>query len=413
MRVLWVKAGKLLPVDTGGKLRSYRILKELARSHSVSLLSYYNGQRDIEYEEAIQSEFPGANSICTATPDSNVLDESLHYLGRLFQGVPFAVSKFTHPEVQRTVSAWLGGRKFDIAVCDFLAASLNFCGGSATPVVLFQHNVETVLWQRRAATQRNPAKRLVYWIEASKMARYEGAALHCFHHVIAVSERDKQHMLKMAPNCAISVVPTGADTKKGVTFVTADHNPPKIVFTGSMDWEPNIDGVGYFCKEILPRVLSEFPKAVFQIVGRNPPAKVRRLASESVEVTGTVASVDEYLSGATVVVIPLRTGGGTRLKIFEAMARGKAVISTTIGAEGLDVKDGRDLILADQPAHFAEGICRLLREPTFRRRYEEAAVACLGQHDWSHVARRFEDVLQNTLGVSRADRGSSHPVAAV
>jgi glycosyltransferase involved in cell wall biosynthesis len=412
VRILWVKAGKLLPVDTGGKVRSYNILKELAREHSVSLLSYYHGQRDVEYESAIKSELPGAQSICTAMPDSKVV-ESLYYLCRLFQRTPFAVSKFTNPEVERIVSTSLHEGRFDVAVCDFLAASPSFRGGFATPVVLFQHNVETVLWQRMESMEKHPLRRLVYWLEASKMKRYESAALSWFHHVIAVSDLDKQRMLEMDPHCPISVVPTGVDTKKLAMPAPAEHGPPKIVFTGSMDWEPNIDGVDYFCKEILPRVRSEFPEVVFQIVGRNPPAKVRRLASLSVEVTGTVASVGEYLRGATLVVVPLRIGGGTRLKIFEAMARGKAVISTTIGAEGLDVRDGCDLILADHPADFAEAICSLLRNSAVRRKYEQAAIACIGRHDWSHVAKRFEDVLQRTVEATRPDFSRSRPVVAV
>jgi glycosyltransferase involved in cell wall biosynthesis len=400
VRILWVKAGKLLPVDTGGKVRSYNILKELARNHNVSLLSYYHGPRDAEYESAISRELPGTRSICTARPNSKAA-ESGYYLCRLFGRAPFSVSKFAHPEVQRMVWASLDGEQFDVAVCDFLAPSLNFRDRFAIPVVLFQHNVETTLWQRMESTEKNPVKRLVYRIEAAKMKRYESAALCWFHHVIAVSDYDKQRMLAMDPRCPISVVPTGVDTKKLATPGTAEHGPPKIVFTGSMDWEPNIDGVDYFCREILPQVQREFPTVLFQIVGRNPSAKVRRLTSTSIEVTGTVASVDEYLRGARLVVVPLRIGGGTRLKIFEAMARGKAVISTTVGAEGLDVQDGRDLILADDPADFAEAICRLLHNSAVRRKFEQAAVACIGQHDWSRIAERFEDVLQRTVGAAR------------
>src|SRR5208282_1666566 len=129
-----------------------------------------------------------------------------------------------------------------------------------------------------------------------------------------------------------------------------------------MDWEPNIDAVAYFCQEVFPMVRAEFPSAVFQIVGRNPHPRVQQLGSQSVQVTGTVPSVADYLRDATVVVVPLRIGGGTRLKIYEAMAMGKAVVSTSIGAEGLDVRSGRDLILADDPAAFAEAILSLLRD---------------------------------------------------
>ena len=394
MRILWVKAGKLLPVDTGGKIRSHNILKHLARSHEVTLLSYYGGPRDTAYEAEIQLDLPGAQTIYAASQDGSSLAQSLHYIGRLFHSAPFAVSKFTHAEVQRVVASWLNENKFDVAVCDFLSASLNFPRDLATPTILFQHNVESVLWQRMASTESNPVKRLAYGLESKKMARYERAALRRFHHVIAVSERDRQEMLAMHPDCAITVVPTGVDTQKYPVAAPASGDPPLIVFTGSMDWEPNIDAVAYFCEEVFPRVRAEFPRAVFQIVGRNPHPRVKQLASDSVQVTGTVPSVNEYLRAATVVVVPLRIGGGTRLKIFEAMAMGKALVSTSIGAEGLDVTSGHDLILADDAVALAQAIRLLLRDSVLRRRYEEAAAKLAAQYDWSVIERRFADVLQ-------------------
>src|SRR5438270_5864397 len=140
-------------------------------------------------------------------------------------------------------------------------------------------------------------------------------------------------MLAIDPEAAMTVVPTGVDTEKYTVAPPSKANPPRIVFLGSMDWEPNIDAVSFFCRDIFPRIRAQFPSALFQIVGRNPHARVKQLASEAVEVTGTVPSVAEYLREASVIVVPLRAGGGTRLKIFEAMATGKAVISTMIGAE--------------------------------------------------------------------------------
>jgi glycosyltransferase involved in cell wall biosynthesis len=396
LRILWVKAGKLLPLDTGGKIRSYNILRQLARDHQVRLLSYYGGQKDSIYEGEIQRELPGAETIYTAALDGGVVAQSLDYLRRIFQAAPFAVSKFTHPDVKRVVANGLAENRFDVAVCDFLSASLNFPENLATPTVLFQHNVETALWQRMASTESNPAKRMAYKIEARKMARYERTALRKFHHVIAVSDHDREQMRTMNPSCPISVVPTGVDTQKYAVASPAQAEPPRIIFLGSMDWEPNIDAVIYFGQEIFPRVRAEFPSAVFQIVGRNPHSRVKQLACDSVQVTGTVPSVAEYLRDATLVVVPLRIGGGTRLKIFEAMAMGKAVISTSIGAEGLDVKNGRDLILADDAATFSEATILLLKDAGLRRRYEQVAAQLAAQYDWSKIAQRFVEVLQET-----------------
>ena len=406
MRILWVKAGKLLPVDTGGKIRSYNILRHLARTHRVTLLGYYGGPRDNSYEDTIARELPGPQTIHTSALDGSGVAQTLSYLQLMFQSAPFAVSKFTHSAVKKAVAESLGSGSFDVAVCDFLSASQNFPAQLSTPTVLFQHNVETSLWQRLAQTESNFARRFAYKMEAGKMASYERAALGRFHHIIAVSEHDRQQMLAMDPSCSITVVPTGVDTEKYSVAPPSQANPPKIVFLGSMDWEPNIDAVQYFCRDIFPRVRSQFPAAIFQIVGRNPHASVKQLASDFVEVSGTVPSIAEYLREATLVVVPLRIGGGTRLKIFEAMATGKAVISTSIGAEGLAVQSGRDLILADEPASFAEAVLALLTDSSLRRRYEEAAAKLAVQYDWSNIVHQFAAVLEEA---ARVPLGSPRP----
>src|SRR5579862_3742725 len=269
MKILWVKAGKLLPVDTGGKIRSFNILKHLAKHHEVTLLSYYGGRHDPEYKVAIAQQLPGTQTIHTAAPEGT-FRQSLDYLFRLPSPVPYAVRKFTDPKVRDTVAQWLGNGSFDVAVCDFLSASLNFPDQSVAPVVLFQHNVETMLWQRLASTAKAPWSRLSYSIEAWKMRSYEAQTLRIFQHVIAVSDKDRDAMLGLYPGCSITVVPTGVDTELYQSSPSVSGNPTTILFTGSMDWEPNIDAVEYFCHDIWPTVLASFPDVRFQIVGRNP-----------------------------------------------------------------------------------------------------------------------------------------------
>lgn len=392
MRILWVKAGKLLPIDSGGKIRSYNILRVLAQGNDVCLLSYYGGQHDFQYEGRIRQEFPSADVIYTAAPDSSDLDRSLDYLYRLFQPIPYAVRKFSDKRVAESVRSHLAAKNFDVAVCDFLSASLNFPAFPDTPTLLFQHNVESTLWQRLAESESNLIKKLAFKVELMKMRRYEAGALNRFDHVIAVSEFDRQQMLTMAPGCAVSVVPTGVDLKGFAVAPPSRGN--RLVFTGSMDWEPNIDAVEYFCRQILPLVRSRIPGAVLEIVGRDPHPRVRRLAAENVVVTGTVPSVQERIEPAAVVVVPLRVGGGTRLKIFEAMAMGKALVSTSVGAEGLELENGRDLMIADDPTAFADAVVLLLQNDALRRKYEEAALATARKHDWSVVVTQFADVLR-------------------
>jgi polysaccharide biosynthesis protein PslH len=397
LRILWVKASKLLPVDTGGKIRTYNILRHLASRHQVTVLSYYDGTPDATYEDALTKEFPGAVPVCTGFPDSGGLRSALAYISRFGHSAPYAITKFTHSKVRKALNPRLSPAQCDLAVCDFLAPTLNFPNRLPVPCVLFQHNVESSLWQRRAATEGHPVRKLFYAVESAKMTAYERRALSKFHHIIAVSEHDRQQMLAMDPSCDISVVPTGVDTRKFPMAPPSSISPPRIVFTGSMDWEPNVDAMEFFCAQIWPKVLSEFPDAVFQIVGRTPSPRVQRLASNSVVVTGSVPSVADYLRDATVVVVPLRVGGGTRLKIYEAMAMGKALISTSIGAEGLTFQSGRDLLLADDASSFAAAISLLLRDSQLRWKLEQAAAQLAAQFDWSVIARKFGDALEKLL----------------
>jgi polysaccharide biosynthesis protein PslH len=396
VRILWVKSGKMLPVDTGGKIRSFNILRQLARTHEVTFLSDYSGDADPAYEAEIARELPGAQTIRTDSSQAGTLGQYLGYARGVLQEAPFAVSNFADKAVQQRVAMWLNEKRFDVAVCDFLVATINFPRTLVTPTVLFQHNVESSLWNRRATTESNLVRRLAYKLEAAKMVRYERREVRRFHSIIAVSDHDRKQMLEMGAS-EITVVPTGVDTQKYQVVPPATADPPRIVFTGSMDWEPNIDAVNYFCREVLPAVRKELPDSIFQIVGRKPPTSVQRLACHYVQVTGTVPSVSDYLRDATVVVVPLRAGAGTRLKIFEAMAMGKAVISTSIGAEGLEVHDGSDIILADEPAAFANAIVRLTRDSVLRRKYETAAAQLASQYDWSNIARTFAEALEGVL----------------
>jgi glycosyltransferase involved in cell wall biosynthesis len=295
------------------------------------------------------------------------------------------------------VADWMGQRRFDVAVCDFLASAPNFPLDLATPTVLFQHNVETVLWKRRSKFAANWMHRIIANAESAKMVRYETEQVRRFDHVLAVSEYDRQAMSGMRDTSRISVLPTGVDLAKYRYDPESRPVGPIVVFVGSMDWEPNIDGVEYFCKDIWPRVIAQFPGAIFRIVGRDPHRRVRNLASASVTVTGTVPSVVEPLREAAVVVVPLRMGGGTRIKIYEGMALGKATVSTNVGAEGLNVHDGFDILLADDPSRFAEHIVALLRNDILRRAYEKAAAAAVRTYDWGVIADLFVKQLEENI----------------
>jgi glycosyltransferase involved in cell wall biosynthesis len=421
MRILWVKADKLLPVQNGGNIRTYHVLRYLSALHELTFFSYYGGTPDPDYERELQRQLPGAVAVCTGKRVLAGAARALDYLVHLGAQPPYAVSRFADTKVQKQLQDWFREQRFDVAVCDFLDAAVNFPGRLNIPSVLFQHNVESEIWRRHAATAGNPAKKMIYRMEFRKMLRYERAVVRKFQHVIAVSANDRSIMMQWVDADRVTVVPTGVDlaqyrpdpakldpTSPPATSDPANSGPnplaasaPLITFVGAMDWEPNVDAVEYFCSEIWPAIKAEVPQARFRIVGRNPGRRVQKWASnsnsndDSIEVTGRVPSVVEHLRQSAVIIVPLRIGGGTRLKIYEAMATAKAVVSTTVGAEGLDVHHGRDIMLADDAPSFAQAVIMLLRDPELRRRYEKAAAETAARYDWPAIGERFSEVLQS------------------
>ena len=408
MKILWVKANKILPVHSGGDLRSFNILRQLGAKHGVTFFSYYDGPADAEYDGKLSEQLPGAVCISTEREQNSSLARAIDYLSRLPQTAPYAVSRFGSDRVRARLHACVAERKPDVIVLDFLDAAINFPKHASIPTVLFQHNVESEIWRRHANNGSSGVKKLMYRLEFSKMLRYERAAVAEFDHVIAVSEHDRQLMSAWVDPRRITVVPTGVDTEQfcpGQSFnlqnpssQDASSQNPLVMFVGAMDWEPNVDAVKYFCAEIWPHVLAKVPQAKFRIVGRNPDARVKALVSSSVEVTGRVPSVVEHLREAAVVVVPLRVGGGTRLKIYEAMAVGRAVVSTSVGAEGLDVHHERDIILSDTAANFAESVTSLLVNADYRGRVGRAAAERAAQYGWPMIGVKFGEILQSVIG---------------
>jgi glycosyltransferase involved in cell wall biosynthesis len=411
LKILWAKANKILPVHSGGDIRSYNLARHLAAQHELTFFSYYDGVPDADYEKALREHFPGAVCVCTGRRHETTLRRGLDYALRFPRSAPYAVSRFASRAVELQLKRWYGDQVFDVAVCDFLDAAVNFPKELSIPTVLFQHNVESEIWRRHAETETSPARKPIYGMEFSKMLAYEKAAVRRFPHVIAVSEHDRRLMSAWVDASRVTVVPTGVNLRQYQPDFSGREVAPLVLFVGAMDWEPNIDAVEFFCKEVWPSVLAQTPPAKFRIVGRNPDRRVQRLAGATIEVTGKVPSVIDHLREAAVVVVPLRIGGGTRLKIYEAMATGKAVVSTSIGAEGLDVHHGRDIILADNPKALAEATLMFLGDGGVRKQYERAAAELAARYDWPAVGARFEEVLEKIAGHGPAQDGQYEAAA--
>ena len=298
----------------------------------------------------------------------------------VFSPLPLAVSRYRVAALKRKAAELMERSDFDRVVVDFLATAPN--APHIESSILFQHNVETVIWDRQAESAANPVLRLFFRNQANKMRAYEREICSRAGHVIAVSKEDAQRMEGLFGAHGVSSIATAVDigyfARPGNVKPWAD-----LCFLGSMDWMPNIDGVLYFANEILPLIRRVKPDCTFGIVGRRPSKAIEELAARDrgIFVTGTVDDVRPYLFGSSVSVVPLRAGGGTRLKIYEAMAAKAPVVSTTVGAEGLEFADGESIAIADTPQDFAARCLHLLDDAAARARMAQMA--------WDMVAARF------------------------
>ena len=415
MRILWLKSDLLLPLDKGGKLRTWHLMRHLAQRHEITYLAFKEPAQPAADVEGMREVAARVETVMRSEPAKGTLrfyaDAALH----LVDPLPYAVGKYRSPAFRRRLNALLRTQRFDLIVCDFLVPVVNLPTRLPCPAVIFTHNVESAIWRRHAETKANAIGRFLYGVQYRRMLRFERKTLARFDGVLAVSDADRQTFAALYPGAIrqpVHVVPTGVDTDY---FAPAASDPASrtLVFTGSMDWLPNEDAMQFFCRDILPLIRAEEPGVSLSIVGRAPTPAVKRLAEEhGVKVTGRVDDVRPYMKEAAVYVVPLRIGGGTRLKIFEAMSMGKAVVSTTVGAEGLPVTHGEHVVLADEPAAFAREVVHLLRDAGRRASLEAAARALVVErYDWSAVAGALEGALINIAdrGVRTADSTADSP----
>jgi glycosyltransferase involved in cell wall biosynthesis len=349
MKILWVKAGGLVPPDTGGKIRSYNILRELARQHSVTFFSFYSAHNHDLHPE-LKSIFDRVVCVPLTLPAPKSLAEMRNYGIRLLSSEPYGMTKYCRPEVRRRLHALLRQETYDVILCDFIFAASAIPWDWPTPKVLFTHNVEATIWRRHYEVATNPIWKAISWWEWRKMEAAERRYLRLADRVLTVSETDRDAFAPFLDPGKLAVIPTGVDVDY-FQPMAVEETTNSLVFVGSMDWLPNEDAILYFVDVILPLIKQQCPEASLEVVGRSPSRKLQALAEreKSMRLTGWVEDIRPFVARGSMCIVPLRIGGGTRLKIFEAMAMGKAVVSTSVGAEGLPVRSGENILLAILP----------------------------------------------------------------
>jgi sugar transferase (PEP-CTERM/EpsH1 system associated) len=403
VKILWLKSELLHPVDKGGKIRTYQMLKHLKREHRVTYLAL---AKPDEPAEAYVRAHEYCHRLVTVSWTETARFSAAFYrdLARnVVSPLPYAVEKYRSAAMRRAIETEISLHDdYDVVVCDFLAPSVNFRERLPVASVLFQHNVEATIWKRHAETASGVKKGFFHG-QWRKMVRFERDMCRRFDAVAAVSEIDRDAIRdEYGVDCVLDV-PTGVDHDY-FRPLGGERSPNEIVFTGSMDWMPNEDGISYFVENVLPLVARKIPGVTLTVVGRNPTARVRALADADprVTVTGGVADIRPYVDRAAAFVVPLRVGGGTRLKIYEAMAMAKPVVSTTVGAEGLPLENGRDILIADGAAELAEAVVLALSDRDLAARIgEQGRALVLERFGWERAAEAFAGVC--ALAMKRAE----------
>lgn len=398
MRILWVKPGGLWPANTGGRLRSLHMIEELSRDHHVTVLTTRSEDEDLTPLSKRLSRCESVEIFDHFPPKRRSVRFILSLIRSWFSRLPVDIIRHTVPKMKREATRRMASGSVDVCVADFLYAVPNAQSSSGVPVVLFAHNVEYMIWKRLAAVEPGRIRRVLLEVEWRKMRRYERDSCLGADITVAVSGIDCKVLMENAPGSKVTDVPTGVDIDYfKPSDVPEDKN--SLVFSGSMDWHPNEDAILYFIESILPLIRNQIPQAHLTVVGRNPSAKLIAVAeSENVNVTGTVEDIRPYLAGAAVYIVPLRVGSGTRLKIMEALAMGKAVVSTTIGAEGLALTSNQHLLIADVPREFSEAVVNLMRDCEQRKYLGVQGRSLVAEHfSWCQVTGHFVEKCREVM----------------
>ncbi|MBD3245969.1 MAG: glycosyltransferase [Candidatus Omnitrophica bacterium] len=398
MNVLLVMSRLPYPFDTGAKIRTGNLIKALAGRHQIFLVAFGDEAKEREAVRVLEKYC--RRVICVPPRRYGIL----RFMMNIFRREPYNVEKYSSPGMERKISQLLAGGKIELIHCDSVQVSRNVRHARGVPKILTEHNVESVIFRRYARRQKNPLKRLYAYLQWRKLRRYEFAMCREFDRCVTVSAEDARILTEQGqvPVERITVVPNGVDLayfQAGRAAGRPGMDANSVVFTGSMDWLPNIDAVEYCVKRIMPLVWERVPHAKFYVVGRAPAGSLLRLAESEprLVVTGAVDDVRPYVAAAGVFIVPLRIGGGTRLKILQALAMSKAVVSTRIGAEGIEVTQGTDIALADEPADFAGKVVELLESVPQRDALGRQGRALVRQrYAWEHIAQNLDRIWKET-----------------
>lgn len=386
---------------SGNRSRSYYLLKMLARQHTVSLLAIDDGVTP----EVPQSLAPLEDFASTI----EIVPFVAAYPKRVRQLINILIWKSTYlsqhivKDVQHALDTMLARQRYDAIIFECALAS-DYRLPPQLKLILDQHNIEYEVLYRTYLHEKASLRKWYNWRESILVKRAEIRLCKRADALVMTSERELVAMKKVLPQNFIEVVPNGVDIDYFNGEGAGQERDDSIIFTGSMEYYPNIEAVLFFARKCWPLIREAVPGATWQIVGKNPRPDVQRLARlPGVTVTGSVADVRPYFDQAAVSIVPLLVGGGTRLKILEAMAMRKPIVSTSLGCEGLAVEPGKHLLIADEPEVFAQNVIELLKNPEKRRALGVAGRALVeAEYSWERCGDRLQQVVEAVTQVKTA-----------
>jgi glycosyltransferase involved in cell wall biosynthesis len=398
MRVLVVDEEVPWPLDNGKKIRTFNLLRRLSSAHEITYLCrFHEGSEQTTEGEASRALGCRVRRIEDPIRRKSGVKFYAALIRSISSRLPYVVTSHASRKMALEVRRLLPGN--DLLHCEWTPYFQNIEASLPFPSVAVAHNVESDVWRRLFAVERRPLRKLVFFLEWKKMERFEKRAFPRFSRVAAVSGGDRDRISRWMPAERISVVENGVDLDRYRPGGTVRGD--RVLFVGSLDWSANIDAVDHFLDAIWPRIRCSVPGAQFVTVGRNPsPELAHRIQKNpGASVHGSVPDIRPFLEEAAVIVVPLRVGGGSRLKILEAFASGKAVVSTAVGVEGIEAVDGQHLLVADDPAGFAGAVERLLREPSLRERIGAAGRQLVeARYGWKALSVKLDTLWTEALG---------------
>ena len=416
MNILFLSQIVPYPPHGGVLQRGYNLIREIGRRNSVYLLAFVHpdvlgNAALVDASRKALSEHCRQIEYFELWPKQSKLHRAAGLLWGGISGLPFSVLAHRSRPFKASMREILRREAIDLVHYDTLALAQFSDDATGVPKVLTHHNIESQLMSRRADTESNPLAKWYLAREARKIGAYELAQCGKFDLNIFVSDPDAASLKARLPAIRTEVIPNGVDLGY-FRCDRGDEDPgkPRLIYTGGMNMYANRDAVMFFLREIWPAIKQGMPGVTFYAVGQDPPAELLRVAEDDpgVVVTGYVDDIRPFVSRSSVYVVPLRVGGGTRLKILDAMSMERAIVSTSVGAEGINVTAGRNILLADDPGEFAARTLELLRNPGLRRRIgAEARLLVEGEYSWDRIGGKLQDAYESVV----AGKGESGAAA--